>query len=262
MTLIDTHAHLLHRRYAEEQGPSAQQLIENATASGVAHTICIACERNEWMPYQQLAAANPAHISLSVGIHPMSAGQGGVVQASELEPLLSNPRVVALGETGLDYFYDKASKADQHASFRTHLQLAVKHDLPVVIHTRDAEADTLSILKEFPTARFVLHCFTGTRELAEGAVRAGGYISFSGILTFKKSNDLREIAASLPQERVLIETDAPYLAPEPHRSRLNQPALVVHTAECLANLWRISPTEVAQITTANARRLFTRLPNL
>ncbi|MBI1309548.1 MAG: YchF/TatD family DNA exonuclease [Proteobacteria bacterium] len=258
--LIDTHCHLLHARYADEPAVTPTQLIEESIKNNVLQCIGIACERAEWQPYQALAAAHPAQVFLAVGIHPQSAGEGGQTTEEELLSLAQNPQVVAFGETGLDYhFEDNAPKPAQQTSFHTHLEVAQKAGLPAVIHTRDAEADTLAILAEHPHARFVLHSFTGSRALAEKAVEQGGYISFSGILTFKKSTELRQIASILPREKVLVETDAPYLAPEPVRGRRCTPAMVAHTAAVLAQVWQCSTAEAAQITSANARALFTRL---
>lgn len=260
--LIDSHCHLIDPRYTTEEPPlTPDQLVEEARNSGVAHCIAIACERADWQPNLAFAARHPA-VSLAVGIHPYHAGgEGGMISEKELlEMAQKNPYVVAFGETGLDYsHHNTASKKKQFESFHIHLQAAEKAQLPVVVHTRDAEEDTLAILREHPHIPFVLHCFTGSKELAEGAIGQGGYISFSGILTFKKARELREIAASLPRDKVLLETDAPYLAPEPFRSRRNAPSLMPHTAETLAKVWQISPAEAAQITAQNTRRLFTRL---
>lgn len=259
--LIDSHCHLLDKRYTTEDPIlTPQQLLANAKAAGVRHCIAIACARAEWQPNLSFTAQTEG-VSLAVGIHPYHAGEGGLVTPNELMELAEkNPQVVAFGETGLDYSPNNtAEKKAQHESFHIHLQAAEKEDIPVIVHTRDAEADTLAILAEHPNVRFVLHCFTGTPHLAEAVAGQGGYISFSGILTFKKSNSLREIASALPRECVLLETDAPYLAPEPYRSRRNSPALLPHTAETLAKVWQISPAEVAQITAQNTLRLFTRL---
>lgn len=259
--MIDSHCHLMDERYSEEEPHlTPSQIIADALANGVTHAIGIACERHEWEPNLAFAATNP-HVSLAVGIHPYHAGEGGLITETELLDLASRSKVVALGETGLDYSaHNQAPKADQHASFHTHLNIAAQLGIPAVIHTRDAEEDTLAILREHPKAPFVLHCFTGSRAMAQAAIGQRGYISFSGILTFKKSQELRDIAAALPRDKVLIETDAPYLAPEPYRGKRNTSSLLPYTAETLAKVWQVSPTEAAQITAANTRRLFTRLP--
>lgn len=256
--LIDSHCHVFHARFTEDPARTPVQLVDDAAAAGVGSVVTIACRREEWPEALALAGAD-ARVWVGAGIHPHDAGESGMITAEELAALAANPRVVALGETGLDYHYETAPHDVQKESFRLHLAAARAAGLPVVIHTREAEADTLAMLREFPDVRFVLHCFTGTAEMAEAAVAMGGYISFSGVLTFKKSDDLRAIAAKLPRERVLVETDAPYLAPEPNRGRRCAPAMVLHTAACLAKVWQMGHDEVAALTSANTRRLFNRL---
>lgn len=261
--MIDTHTHLQHRRFLEEEPHrTPEQLLAQAHAAGVTQLITIACRRVEWAPALAFAAANPA-VSVGAGIHPQDvAEEGAPITIKELCELAENPHVVGLGETGLDYFYENSPRAQQQASFHTHLQAAAQTKLPVIIHTRDAEEDTVAILKEHPGVPFVFHCFTGTPWLAEQGLSLGGYLSFSGILTFKKSEELRTIAQKTPRDRVLIETDAPYLAPHPHRSQRNAPSLLPHTAACLGEVWQTSQAQIDEITTTNARRLFTRLPAL
>lgn len=261
--MLDTHTHLQHRRFLQEEPPlTPEQLLAEAHAAGVTQLITIACRRAEWAPALAFAAANPS-VSVGAGIHPQDvAEEGPPVTIEELTTLAADPHIVGLGETGLDYFYENSPRAQQQASFHTHLQAAAQTGLPVIIHTRDAEADTVAILKEHPNIPFVFHCFSGTPWLAGAGLELGGYLSFSGILTFKKSEGLRAIAASAPRDKVLLETDAPYLAPHPHRSRRNAPSLLPHTAACLADVWQTSQTQVDEITTTNARRLFTRLPSL
>ena len=258
---IDSHTHLQHRRFTEEEPAlTTEQLIENYVAANVSRVITIACRRQEWAPALQLANQHPNRVSVAVGIHPQDVAEESLITKDELLAYSTNPHVVALGETGLDYFYENSPKAQQHASFHTHLEAAEETGLPVVIHTRDAEEDTVAILKEHPKARFVLHCFTGTPWLAGQGIDLGGYISFSGIITFKKSQELRDIAASLPRDKVLIETDAPYLAPEPFRGKRNAPSLLPHTAQVLANVWQTDIQQAAQITSANTHALFSRIP--
>jgi len=262
--LIDSHAHIQHPRYAAaEEGAaiSAEALLDDAAQHGVGHVLNVACRREEWAPALDLAARHPKLVSVVAGIHPYDAGEGGVVTAAELTALAINPAVVALGETGLDASaHNTASLADQVASLAVHADVARAHGLPLVIHTREAEAATIAELKRHAGIPFVLHCFSGSAWLAEEALALGGYISFSGILTFKRSVALRCIAAQLPHSRVLVETDAPYLAPEPvrHHKRCT-PAMVTHTAKVLAEAWQISPAAVAEITTANCLALFPRL---
>ena len=173
------------------------------------------------------------------------------------------PKVVGVGETGLDYFYDHSPRDMQQEKFRAHLRAAHHAGLPVVVHTRDAEDDTLTILdEEMGKGAFtgLVHCFSGSMEMAERAVDMGLYISFSGIVTFKKAESLRGVAAQIPLDRLLVETDAPYLAPVPHRGQRNEPAFTAHTATVLAEVRGISPAALAEATTANFYRLFTRVP--
>lgn len=258
---IDSHTHLQHRKFVEEEPQlSTAGLIAEAGKAGVTQLVNIACRRVEWTPALALSSEYP-QVSIAAGIHPQDVAEEPTpVTVEELCELANHPQVVALGETGLDYFYENSPREAQQASFHTHLQAAAKTGLPVVIHTRDAEADTVEILKQHPGVPFVFHCFTGSPWLAGQGIELGGYISFSGILTFKKSQDLRDIAASLPHDRVLLETDAPYLAPDPFRGKRNMSAYLPHTAQVLANVWQVSVEDVARITTANTRRLFSRLP--
>lgn len=257
--MIDSHTHLLHSRFhTEEPTLDSEALVANALAAGVSQMVNIACRRAEWQPSLDVCKAYP-QVFMAAGIHPQDVAEEELVTLEELLAIAHNLKVVALGETGLDYFYENSPKAQQHASFHTHLEACERSGLPAVIHTRDAEEDTVAILKEHPKANFVLHCFTGTPWLAGQGVELGGYISFSGILTFKKSQELRAIAASLPRERVLIETDAPYLAPEPFRGKRNAPHLLPHTAATLAQVWQCGTEQAAKITTDNTLRLFSRM---
>jgi TatD DNase family protein len=179
----------------------------------------------------------------------------------EIVRAADHPRIIGLGESGLDYFYDKAPHEVQHDGFRRHIQAARRTGLPLVIHARDADEDIAAILREehaggaFP---FLLHCFSSGRGLANTALELGGYLSFSGILTFPKSAELREIARDAPRDRILVETDAPYLAPVPFRGKRNEPSYVAHTARMLAELLELEPEALAGLTTANFRRLFNR----
>lgn len=254
--LIDSHCHLQHARFGEEPARTPTQLVDDAVAAGVGQVVTIACRRQEWAPALALAEAD-SRIWVGAGVHPHDATE--LPTEDELRQLAAHPRVVGLGETGLDYYYDTAPRDVQQAMFHRHVQVAKEVGLPVIIHTRDAEADTLAILKEHPGVPFVLHCFTGTAMLAEAAVELGGYISFSGVLTFKKSEELRLIASRLPHDRVLVETDAPYLAPEPNRGRRCAPAMVTHTAACLAQVWGVGLEDVQTKTAANTRRLMERI---
>ncbi len=257
--MIDSHTHLQHPRFqSEEPALTPELLLTTAQAAGVTRIVTIACRRKEWQPALQFCQAHP-QVSMAAGMHPQDVAEEAPITEAELIAIAQHPQVVALGETGLDYYYENSPKAAQHASFHTHLQACAKAGLPAVIHTRDAEEDTIAILKEHPGVPFVLHCFTGSAWLAGQGVQLGGYISFSGILSFKKSDTLRTIAASLPQEKVLIETDAPYLAPHPFRGKRNAPHLLPHTCAALAGVWQCSTEHAAKITATNTLRLFSRM---
>ncbi len=203
------------------------------------------------------------NVFCSVGTHPHNAHEELDVSADDLVARASHPKVVAIGEAGLDYHYDFSPRDAQERGFRTHIAAARASMLPLVIHSRDADEDTARILEEetgkgaFPA---VLHCYTGGPDLAARAIKLGLYISFTGILTFKKSDDLRAIAASLPQDRILVETDAPYLAPGKFRGKRNEPAYVVETAKVLAEVRKVSLEEIARQTTENFFRLFAKVP--
>lgn len=199
----------------------------------------------------------------TVGTHPHYAHEELDVSAADLVRLAQHPKIVGIGEAGLDYYYKHSTPAAQAQGFRTHIEAARETGLPLEIHTRDADADTLAILREeyakgaFPA---ILHCFTGGRELAMRAVDLGMYVSFSGVVTFKKAEELRAIACEVPLERLLVETDAPYLAPEPYRGKQNEPAHVAHTAAALAKARSIPPAEFAAATTENFFRIYTKVP--
>tara|TARA_B110000977_G_scaffold58601_1_gene79674 strand:- start:89 stop:739 length:651 start_codon:yes stop_codon:yes gene_type:complete len=196
-------------------------------------------------------------VSASVGVHPMDVGDQ-LADMNELLKLASAPEVVAIGETGLDYFYTKDSAALQKESFRQHLQLSKSLRKPVVVHTREARADTIEIIKQYgdPAVAGVLHCFTESWEMASQALDLNYYISFSGIVTFKSAAELKEVAKKVPLERLLIETDSPYLAPVPFRGKKNEPKYVVEVAKCIADLRGLALEEIAEITLNNYNNLF------
>jgi TatD DNase family protein len=199
----------------------------------------------------------------SIGTHPHHAAEEPDITAADLVSAAANRKVVAIGEAGLDYHYDNSPREMQEKGFRTHIAAARETGLPLVIHARDADDDIARILEQesgkgaFP---FVLHCFTGGPDLARRGIALGGYVSFSGILTFKNSDPLRRIAAALPADRILVETDAPYLAPGPWRGKRNEPAYVVETARVLAETRGVTPEEIAAATTKNFFRLFSKVP--
>ena len=233
-------------------------MIRRAHAAGVAELVTIGTGIEQSRLLRDLAAE--LGVWCTVGVHPNSTAGEPVATASEIAELTQHPSVIGIGESGLDYFYTTAARDIQQASFRQHIRAAQSTGLPLVIHARDADDDIARLLTEetgrggaFP---FLLHCFSSGRDLAETAVAMGGYVSFSGILTFPKSTENRDIARDLPADRILVETDAPYLAPAPNRGKRNEPAWVRHTADALATARGITPTELSELTTANFRRLF------
>jgi TatD DNase family protein len=255
--LIDSHCHLDFPDFAEER----DQVIARAVAAGVGRMVTISTRVRRVADVLAIAEAHD-EVFCSVGTHPHNAAEEPDVTASELVRLSAHPKVVAIGEAGLDYHYDKAPRETQARGFRTHIAASRETGLPLVIHARSADEDIAAILDEetergaFP---FVLHCFSSGRDLARTGVRLGGYISFSGILTFRNGEELRAIAAEMPRDRLLVETDAPYLAPVPMRGRRNEPAYVIHTAAVLAETIGTTSEDLARITTDNCLRLFTRM---
>jgi TatD DNase family protein len=256
--LIDSHCHLDFPDLASDR----EAVLSRAQAAGVGLMVTISTRVRR---FDELCAIVEAHgnVFCSVGTHPHHAAEEPDVTADELVALTRHPKVVAIGEAGLDYHYDNSPRNLQERGFRTHIAAARATGLPLVIHARDADQDVARILEE-ETAKgafpFVLHCFTGGLELARRGLALGGYVSFSGVLTFKNSGALRQIARDVPLDRLLVETDAPYLAPEPLRGRTNEPANVVHTAARLAEVRELSAEEIADATTENVFRLFKKVP--
>ena len=254
--LIDSHCHLDY--WATEELPA---LLDRARAAGVGELVSIGTSLEQSRTIIALVNDLQA-VWCTVGIHPHQAAEQPPPDPVALAALAAHPKVIGIGEAGLDYFYDKAPRDLQQEVFRRQIRAARLAGLPICIHTRDAEADTARILAEERDAGgpfdFLLHCFSSGRGLAEAAVAMGGHVSFSGILTFPKSDALRAIAADLPADRLLVETDAPYLAPVPHRGQRNEPAFVAHTAATLAKLRGLEPAALAALTTGNFRRLFAR----
>jgi TatD DNase family protein len=258
--LIDSHCHLDFDVFAEDLAA----VLDRAAAAGIGRMITISTKVAAFERIQRLAEAHAA-IYWSIGTHPHQAHEEPSVTAAELVALARHPKCVAIGEAGLDYHYDRCPRTIAVNVFRTHIAAARDSGLPLVIHARDADADMAEILtREMAKGRFsaVLHCFTASRALAETGLRLGLYLSFSGVLTFKNSHDLRAIARDVPLERLLVETDAPYLAPVPHRGKRNEPAYVAATASCLAEVKGVSDAALAAATSANVQRLFTKLPPL
>ena len=253
--LIDSHCHLdcLDLNYFQKD---LGQLLELAREKGVRHFLCV-CIDLENFPAVLAIAEQFSDVSASVGVHP-TEHVDNEPSLAELIALAKHPKVVAIGETGLDYYRDTTRKEEQQSRFRRHIQTALAVNKPLIVHTRDAREDTLAILKEEGAEQVggVLHCFTENMAMATAAIDMGFYISFSGILTFKNAKELQSIAQQLPLERILIETDSPYLAPVPFRGKSNQPAYVAHVAEKLAELRQSSLEEIAEQTTANFFKLF------
>ena len=252
--LVDSHCHL---DFPELAG-RLPDVLAAAARGGVGRLVTISTHVRRHETYRALAEAHEA-VFFTVGTHPHNAGAEPDIGVDEIVGLSGHPRCVAIGEAGLDYFYDHSPRDVQQRVFRTHIAAARTSGLPLVIHARDADQDMIAILRdEMRTGRYnaVLHCFSSGAELARVGVELGFYVSFSGILTFRKSEEIRRIAAAVPRERLLVETDAPYLAPEPFRGRTNEPAHVVHTARVLADVIGVAEDEVARITTENFYRLF------
>lgn len=254
--LIDSHCHLDFPDFESE----IDAVVGRAASAGVGGmlTICTHVRKFERI---RAVANRFENVCCSAGTHPHYAHDERDVKLEELLAHAEEPRVVAIGEAGLDYYYEKSAIPDQEHGFRMHIAAARETGLPLVIHSRDADDHTARVLKEEMAKgefRAVLHCFTGGRALALRGVELGLYVSFSGVLTFKKSEDLRAIAAELPADRILVETDAPYLAPVPKRGKRNEPAYVAHTAKVLAETRGLSEAEIASITTANFFRLFAK----
>ncbi len=255
MYLIDSHCHLDY--FSADELP---HVVARAEAAGVAEMVTIGTRLSQTEQLITLASGSP-RIWCTVGVHPHNAGEEAVPEAKAIAALVEHPKVIGIGESGLDYFYDKAPRDMQQASFRQHIRAARLAGVPLAIHARDADSDIAQILTEERADGpfdFLLHCFSSSRALAEAAVALGGYISFSGILTFPKSTELREIAADIPADRLLVETDSPYLAPVPYRGKRNEPGWVAHTASVLAGLRGLAPDALADLTTGNFRRLFAK----
>ncbi len=252
MTFVDSHCHINFPELAVNMDDVLAQMRQNEVVSA----LCVSVNLADFPQVLALAEQYP-HIYASVGVHPDYEGVEEPDVAS-LVLLAQHPKIIGVGETGLDYFRLKGDLEWQRARFRTHIRAARESGKPLIIHTREAAADTLRIMKEENASEAcgVMHCFTETWEVAEAALTMGFYISFSGIVTFKNAKQIKEVAQRVPLERMLIETDSPYLAPVPNRGKLNQPAYVKHVAEEIALLRGISTDEVGRVTTENFARLF------
>ena len=256
MRLIDSHCHLNYAGLAERQ----DEVLANARANGVTGFLNISTRQSEWGDVLGAAERNP-DVWATVGVHPHEADAHPDLGAAALVEAASHPRVIAIGECGLDYFYDNSEREAQKDRFEAHIDAARQSGLPLVVHTRDAEDDTAEILARAMReggVTGVLHCFTGTADLARKALDLGFYISLSGIVTFKNAKELQETASWLPSDRMLVETDSPFLAPVPHRGQTCEPAFVADTARFVAELRSEPPESLAETTTANFFRLFSR----
>nr|WP_295661270.1 TatD family hydrolase [Polymorphobacter sp.] len=254
--LVDSHCHLNYKGLREDQAG----VIERARAAGVGTMLGISTRAGEWDEVVALADAHP-DIWATIGIHPHEADAHPEVDATRLIDAAAHPKVIGIGETGLDYFYDHSDRDRQRTSFRAHIAAARTTGLPLIVHTRDAEEDTAAILRdEMAAGAFpgVIHCFTASAAFAEQALALGFYISLSGILTFKNARDLQAVAATLPEHRILIETDSPFLAPVPMRGKVCEPAYVAHTAAVLAGLRGVDVATIAAQTADNFFRLFSK----
>ncbi len=255
--LIDSHCHL----DFEDFGAEVPEVVARAHQAGVGGMITICTHVSKFAQVVAVADKFAAqNVWCSVGIHPHHAAEPAEqTTAAHILELAKHLRVVGIGECGLDYYYEHSPKAEQQACFEMQLQVALEADLPVIIHSREADDDTIRILRAAGSKlRGVMHCFSGTRRLAEAALEIGFFISLSGILTFNKSQDLRDIARDVPLDRLLVETDSPYLAPVPLRGKRNEPAFTVHTAAKLAEVKGMSADELARLTTANFFTLFNK----
>ena len=253
---VDSHCHLNYKGLVEQQ----VDVLARARESGVSAMLNISTRECEWDDVIGLAEQE-SDVWASVGIHPHEADQHVGMDCAKLVEKSAHPRVVAIGETGLDYYYDKSDRAQQCTGFREHIKASRETGLPIIIHTRDAEADTAAILtEEMREGAFtgVIHCFTASAEFARIALDLGMYISLSGIVTFKNAQDLQDVAKWLPEDRLLVETDAPFLAPIPHRGRTGEPAFVTDTARFVSQLRGVAPEILAQQTSDNFYNLFSK----
>ncbi|TAD87719.1 MAG: TatD family deoxyribonuclease [Alphaproteobacteria bacterium] len=256
--LIDSHCHLDFPDFAED----LDGVIERAGQAGVGLMITISTSMAGFPRVRAIAERFP-QVYCTVGVHPHEASEDWGLDAQRLVEAASHPKVIGIGETGLDFYYDQSPRDRQADSFRAHIQAARESGLPIIIHTRDAEPETIAMLEaEYRAGPFpgLIHCFTGSQALADAALGLGLSISASGIVTFKSAEALRQVIATVPLDRLLVETDSPYLAPIPKRGKRNEPAFVSHTAAVVAGLKGVSVADLAAATTANVHRLFSKLP--
>lgn len=254
--LVDSHCHLNFPDFKD----NLDEVVERAVANGITSMQTICTKLHEFPAILAIAEKYP-NIWCSVGVHPNNVADEELAKAEELVKLAQSPKVIGFGETGLDYYYEHSPREKQRLSFIEHIKAAQATGLPVIVHTRAADDDTIEVMQEqMQNGSFkgLIHCFSTGAKLAWGAIEMGMYISISGIVTFKKATELQEIVKTLPLDRLLVETDAPYLAPMPHRGKTNEPAFTRHTAEFIAELKGISYEEVAEVTTRNFFDLFSK----
>ena len=257
--LIDTHAHLASSKFEGE----INSIITTATSAGVGRIVSIACDIEDSYQNLSLSRDYPSVVAPTAGIHPLYVHETEEGWLQELTKIVKEPEITALGEIGLDYFHsppngltEESWRSRQWEVFEQQIQLSIDNHLPVVVHQRNSADDVTSVLRQFPKARAVLHCFTGTIQEAEAALEMGHFLSFTGILTFPNASTVREVATMTPKDRVMLETDSPFLAPVPFRGKRCEPAMITHTASTLAALHQTSADEIAEITTRNAQAFF------
>ena len=254
--LVDSHCHLDFKDFEGE----LDDVVARAGAAGVGTMVSISTHLSKFEGVKAVAERFD-NVWCSVGVHPHQAGEEGVDSPDRLVELAQHPRVVGIGESGLDYYYDNSPRDRQQISFRAHIAAARETGLPLIVHARDADEDAADIMRdemEKGAYTAVMHCFSSGRGLAEAALEMGMYISFSGILTFKNAQELRDIARDVPEDRILVETDSPFLAPIPNRGKRNEPSFVAHTAEVLAEVRGMDRNALETATTDNFFRLFSR----
>ncbi len=255
-TLVDSHCHLDFPDFADERS----DVVARAVAAGVTRMVTICTRLRNEPSVRAIAEAHP-EVFYAAGTHPMSAAEEPLATVDQLIALTAHPKMVGIGETGLDYHYTAESAEVQQTSLRIHIAAARQTGLPLIIHARDADADMAAILtEEYRNGPYscVMHCFSSSAELARAALDLGFYLSMSGIAAFPRSQELRDIFAAAPADRILVETDSPYLAPPPHRGRRNEPAYTAHTAKVGAEVFGLTPDDFAAQTSANFDRLFSK----
>ncbi len=259
---IDSHCHLNHPKIAPLGSPA--EIVKAANEADVEGMLSVCCRIVDEFPELLTITKQLENVWCTVGTHPHDAGleaEKAITQEELVKLALSDPKIVGIGESGLDYYYDNSTQKDQQESFRKHIRACIEAGMPLIVHSRDAEEDTMRIIREEGAGsalKGVMHCFSSKRILAEQALDFGFYISFSGIITFKQADELRDIARDVPLDKVLVETDAPYLAPEPHRGKTNQPAYVTRTGSVLADLHSIDEEKIASHSKQNFFTLFDR----